>query len=241
MKKLVWVNKMEFPCPVCSQPMRKLPKSKKLICYFCGQTGESDLACKAEHFICEACRLADVQEIIEKVGLTATETDPIKIADKLMMHPAFPIYGIEHHCIAAVAMYKAIKNAKGEKVDKKDIKKLTTLTQKLPYGSCGFLGVCGAAAGIGVVFSALLGASYTSDRERSIAMEAASRANLAIAKEGGPRCCVASVYTALEEGLKVAKEVFHIDLKPHLPLKRCGFVTKAEDCRRLRCRFFPGE
>lgn len=232
---------MEFPCPICGQPMRRLLKPKKLVCYFCDQTTEGDSTCKAEHFICEACRLANAQEIIEKIGLAATETDPIKIADKLMLHPAFPVYGIEHHCMAAVAMFKAVKNAKGEKVDKKDIKKLTTLTEKLPYGSCGFLGVCGAAAGVGAAFSALLGASYTSDKERSIAMEAASRANLAIAKEGGPRCCVASVYTALEEGSKVAKEVFHIDLKPSPPLKRCKFVTRAEDCRRLRCRFFPGE
>ncbi len=231
---------MEFPCPICSKPMRKLPEPRKFTCYFCGQAGEGNIVCEVEHFICEGCRLANAQEIIEKVGLTATENDPIKIADRMMAHPAFPIYGIEHHCIAAVAMYKAIKNARGEKVDKKDIKKLTTLTQKLPYGSCGFLGVCGAAAGVGAAFSALLEASYTSDRERSIAMEVASRANLAIAKEGGPRCCVASVYTALEEGSKIAAKVFGVNLKLEPPLKRCGFASRAEDCRKERCRFYPG-
>jgi hypothetical protein len=231
---------MELPCPICGKPMRKLPKPRKFTCYFCGQAGEGDIVCEAEHFICESCRLANAQEIIEKVGLTAPGSDPIRIADRMMKHPAVPTYGIEHHCISAVAMFKAVRNAKGEKVGKKDIKKLTTLTQKLPYGSCGFMGVCGAAAGVGAAFSVLLGASYMKDRERTLAMEAASRANLAIAKEGGPRCCAASVYTALEEGSKMVKEVFGVDLKPELPLNACEFVAKAEDCRRERCRFYPG-
>ena len=212
---------------------------KKLVCYFCGQTGEADLACKDEHFVCEECRLANAKEMIEKVGLTSTETDPIKIADKLMIHPGIPIYGAEHHSIAAISLFKAIENAKGEKVDKKDIKRLTALVEKIPYGSCGFLGVCGAAVGVGAAFSALFGASYKSDRERSIAMEAVSRANSAIAREGGPRCCVASVYTALEEGAKMASEVFKVEIKSSPPLKSCKFVAKAEDCKRIRCRFFP--
>ena len=228
---------MEFPCPICGQPMGRIPV-KKLVCYFCGQTGEADLACKDEHFVCEECRLANAKEMIEKVGLTSTETDPIKIADKLMIHPGIPIYGAEHHSIAAISLFKAIKNAKGEKVDKKDIKRLTALVEKIPYGSCGFIGVCGAAAGVGAALSALVGAGYMNDKERSMAMEVASRANLAIAKEGGPRCCVASVYTALEEGSKAAKEFVGVDLKPSLPLKSCRFVARADDCRRLRCRFF---
>jgi len=234
------VSSVELPCPICGKPMRKLPKPRKFTCYFCGQAGEGDIVCEAEHFICEGCRLANAQEIIEKVGLAAPESDPIKIADRMMKHPSISTYGIEHHCISAVAMFRAVKNRKGEKVQAKDIRKLTKLTQKIPYGSCGFLGVCGAAAGVGTAFSALLDASYMKDRERTLAMEAASRANLAIAKEGGPRCCVASVYIALEEGSKMAKEVFGVDLKPELPLKACEFVDRAEDCRRERCRFYPG-
>jgi hypothetical protein len=240
-RKLELVVDVEPPCPICGKPMRRLPTPREFKCYFCGEVGKGDVVCEEEHFICESCRLASAEEAIERIGLAATESDPVKIADKMMKHPAVPTYGVEHHLIAAVAMFVAMKNLKaGEKAQAKDIKRLVKLTGKIPYGSCGFMGVCGAAAGVGAAFSAFLDASYMKDKERTLAMEAASRANSAIAREGGPRCCVASVYIALSEASKMATELLGIHLKPALPLGRCEFAEGAEDCRRERCRFFEG-
>ncbi|MEM2908516.1 MAG: DUF5714 domain-containing protein [Candidatus Hadarchaeales archaeon] len=229
---------MELTCPICDKPMHELPELKELKCYFCGEVGTSNVACKEKHFICESCRLASAEEAIERIGLAAVEADPVRIADKMMKHPAVPTYGVEHHPIVAVAMFVAAKNMMGERAQVKDIKRLIELTKKIPYGSCGFLGVCGAAAGLGAAFSALLGANYMKDKERTLAMEVASRANSAIASEGGPRCCVASVYIALSEGSKMAREALRLDLKSELPLGRCEFADRARDCRRKRCRFF---
>ncbi|MCS7131773.1 MAG: DUF5714 domain-containing protein [Hadesarchaea archaeon] len=220
--------------------MHELRELKELRCYFCSEVGKSDVACKEEHFICESCRLANAEEAIERIGLAATEADPVRIADRMMKHLAIPVYGVEHHFIAAVAMFVAVKNLMGERVQAKDIKRLMKLMEKIPYGSCGFLGICGAAVGIGAAFSALLGANYMKDGERTLAMRAASLANSAIAGEGGPRCCVASVYTALYEASKMAREVLGLDLKLELPVGRCEFADGAEDCRRGRCRFFKG-
>lgn len=219
--------------------MHEVKPPKKLECYFCGEIGEASLTCEENHFVCETCRLATAQEIIEKVGVFARDDDPIEIANKLMMHPAIPVYGVEHHSITAVALFKAVKNAKGERVEKKDIKKLIALTQKIPYGSCGFLGVCGAAAGVGAALSLLLKASYISDRERTLAMNCASEANIEIAEEGGPRCCVESVYVALDVGSRNANQIFGLKIKPKLPIKSCKFFEKAPDCRREKCKFFP--
>ncbi|KUO41887.1 MAG: hypothetical protein APU95_03995 [Hadesarchaea archaeon YNP_N21] len=229
----------KFPCPICGGEMHELKPPKKLQCYFCGEIGDANLTCEQNHFICETCRLATAQEIIERIGISAREADPIEIANKLMVHPAIPVYGIEHHSITAVALFRAVKNLKGEKVEKKDIKKLLALTQKIPYGSCGFLGVCGAAAGVGAALSALLKASYMSDRERTLAMNCASEANIEIAEEGGPRCCIESVYIALDVASRAVNQIFGLKMNPKLPIKSCKFPEKAPDCRRERCKFFP--
>ena len=224
-----------YHCLICRQPMRS---TKEIIpCFYCGKREKADYTCPDGHYVCEECRLATPDEIAKKTCEASMEVDPLKIAFKIMSHPAVPMHGPMHHYLVACTLLAALKNATKFKAEGATFEDALRRGKLIPFGSCGSLGVCGAAAGVGIAVSIFTGATVMSDKERSLAMQAVAEALRNIAEIGGPRCCKASAFTAIITGAKFFKNLESSIQIPEKP-QFCSFASVNEDCLKEKCPYF---
>jgi hypothetical protein len=225
-----------FYCILCNKLMQ--PTQEIAECSFCGKKEIGDYICPEGHYVCEECRTASPEEIVKKVCISTHEKDPMKIALLLMKHPAIQLYGPEHHFLVSCVLLAALRNLGKFNVDKSVFEEAIKRGKRMPLGSCGFLGACGAAVGVGIAISVATKATWTSDRDRSMAMQATSEVLSKIAEIGGPRCCKASVFAAMETAAKLLQREFNIKIPRLINLKPCYFKTLNTECLGNRCPYF---
>ena len=224
-------------CCLCKKPMLILQKMEA--CSFCGKTERTDYLCVDGHYICEECRLASAEIIIRKVCESTRETDPMKIAVLLMKHPAVQMHGPHHHYLISSALLAAIRNLNKFELSDHVFDDAISRGKRIPLGSCGLLGVCGSAVGIGIAVSVATKATHMSDKERSLAMRATSQALDKISKIGGPRCCKASTFAALEAAADFFEKEFKIRFPTLENPNPCFFKTMNEaECLGDKCPYF---
>ncbi|MBS7643778.1 hypothetical protein KEJ26_04325 [Candidatus Bathyarchaeota archaeon] len=225
----------EYHCLICQQLMQ--PTTEIVPCFYCGKREKADYVCPNGHYICEECRLATPDEIVRKTCEASVEVDPLRIAFKILSHPAIPMHSPVHHYLVACTLLAALRNATKFKAERVTFDDALRRGKRIPYGSCGSLGVCGAAVGVGIAVSIFTRATTMSDKERSLAMQAVVEALKNIAEIGGPRCCKASTFTAIITGAKFFKNLetsIQIPEKPQF----CSFMSVNEDCLKERCPYF---
>ncbi len=226
----------EASCPICGAPLK--PARGEWECYYCGKKELADFVCTNGHYVCEECRLASGEEIVLKVASRSSEADPSIIADRIFTHPAVDLFGPIHHLVVAASLLAAAKNA-GAELSLSHIKRASARLKSIPYAACGLLGACGAAVGAGVSVSVITGATQTSDRERSLAMEATASALRRIAGLGGPRCCKASVYASLEAAVPIIREEIGIPVVLRDLEGACMLSERNGECWGERCPYHP--
>ncbi|MFB0559762.1 MAG: DUF5714 domain-containing protein [Candidatus Lokiarchaeia archaeon] len=222
-----------FYCTVCGKPLN--PISEELECIYCKDISMADYACNNSHFVCENCRLATPDELILKTCERSEIKNPNELANLLMSHPAVLMHSPIHHYLVPAVLLSAIKNA-GYELRNNAINIAIKRGKRIPYGTCGSLGVCGAGAGVGIAVSVLTRATYLSDVERSKALDASGESLISISKLGGPRCCKASVYASIETAVKFLKKNFGIILPSSFT--GCPFSSSNEKCRKNECKYY---
>lgn len=106
----------------------------------------------------------------------------------------------------------------------------------LPGGSCGALGVCGAAAGAGIFASIACGASPLAAEPWAAAQRLVSDCLARIAAVGGPRCCKRTGRLSIEAAADFARRELGVDMPASRP--RCEYPAKNRECIGRRCPFF---
>ncbi len=225
-------------CPLCGEGLK--PGSGRFSCTYCGKEEEDDFICPNGHYICEECRLASPNDLILRTCRNSSNKDPMKIALLLMKHPAIIMFGPAHHHIVSCTLIKAVHNLEPDKTThlNSSLKKAIKRGENLTYGSCGLLGVCGAASGVGIALSVLTGANYMSGEERSLALKATSCALEKIADIGGPRCCKLSTFISIEVGEKFIKDNLESDMSVSRAPQPCPYIELNEDCLGTRCPYY---
>ena len=109
--------------------------------------------------------------------------------------------------------------------------------KKLSGGSCGFLGVCGAAAGAGIYASILSEATPLMAEVWDVPQRMTMRCLEALVATGGPRCCKRTGRQSIETAVEFTKERFGVDMPVSRP--RCEFFPKNKECLHERCPYFP--
>ncbi len=204
-------------------------------CSFCEKIEHTDWSCSNNHFVCEDCRLADPDDLIIRVTEVISFTNPFDIANIIMHHPTFRSHGIEHHLVVAPSIIVALNNAKLIDVPENRIKSAIKRTINIPYGSCGSRGDCGASIGSGVTVSLITRATYKSEKERALVMEATGKSLIALANKGGTRCCKESVYSAIESTLTFLNEQKLITFPQ--PNFSCEFKY-INECKKEQCTYY---
>ncbi|MFQ6125336.1 MAG: DUF5714 domain-containing protein [Candidatus Heimdallarchaeota archaeon] len=223
-----------FYCTICGKQL--YPISQELECIYCKERSIADYACADAHFVCENCRLASPEELIKTTCERSEFQNPYELAILLMRHPIIPMHSPVHHFLVPAVLLSTIKNT-CYNLPHNVIKRAIKRGIRLPYGICGSYGICGAGAGVGVAISILTKATYMSDAERAMALDASGKSLISISQLGGPRCCEASVYASLETAINFLRKNMGITLLA--TFVGCPFSSLNETCRKEGCKYYP--
>jgi hypothetical protein len=227
-------------CEICQQDLLYLDKPKEYKCFFCGNIKLTNIICPNYHYICDACHSKDAIEIILDFCKKTDLINPFEIADEIMKHPNFKVYGPEHHVLVPAAILTSLKNLEikkpnGTVVSYGDILTAVQRAKKLPGGWCGFYGNCGAGVGSGIAISVFTSANPSTDKTRSLAIKTTSRSLSKIA-DNIEHCCKRSVRLSIIEALEILNENFNLNL--HFQPKNCVFSDINDKCEKDLCPIF---
>jgi hypothetical protein len=217
------------------------PKEQKdLYCKFCGKSFTTNIFCENSHYICDECHSKGPFNIIEEMCLQTNIKDPFVLANLIMNHHNFKLYGPEHHLLTPAVILTSLRNngikkVNGDDISLFDIKEAIRRASKIPGGWCGFYGSCGAGMGSGITISILTGATPSTNIQRSLANEMTSR-SLAKIADNLEHCCKRSVKLAICETLDFLKEKFNIELGYRN--KKCDFSEINNKCEKEECIFY---
>ena len=225
-------------CQVCGAPLLYREEDSPAPCHYCQTTPPANAICEGGHFVCDACHTTDGLAVIERVCQTATETDLIALLDEIRRHSAIPRHGPEHHVLVPAVILTAYRNLGGE-VTPEMLATALSRGKTLPGGACGFLGVCGAAAGVGIALSLLLKANPVKPTARRQVLGAVQAVLGELTSRETARCCLRECWLALRQAAELSRELLPIPLSADAPLV-CRQGGERQDCLQSSCPIWTG-
>ncbi len=207
-------------CLVCGAPIIYLSDEKEGQCVYCQKVFLANSMCRNGHFVCDYCHTGEALEIIEHICMNTEETDMISLLKLIRTHPRIPVHGPEHHALVPGIVLSTYRNLGGN-LSASAIQTGIQRGNTVAGGHCAFMGACGAAVGVGIAFSLILGATPLTPKERKIAQNVTQITLKEIAKFKAARCCQRDSWIALKKAVELSEKYLEIPLK-------------AED--RLECR-----
>ncbi len=236
-KTLSNLEKFASGCMVCGENLTYGDSDTKLVCHYCGLESYGNATCKNGHFVCDACHAGDARVIIKNVCLSTTETDMIAILKRIRTHKTFPLHGPEHHALVPGIILTAYRNETGSLTTEKI---LTGIGRGLQVagGSCGFMGACGSAIGVGIAFAVILQSTPLKAQERQVVQKITGEVLQSIASYTAPRCCQREAYIALQEAARLSRSYLGVKLAADEPLL-CLQHTQNKECIKNACPVWP--
>jgi hypothetical protein len=221
-------------CLICGAPLKYLEDDTVMECAICHKKESSKTACINGHYVCNQCHTKGIDAIIG-VCLAQSSKNPVEILRVLMSFPFCHMHGPEHHIMVGSALLTAYKNAGGEIDLPKALLEMQARGNKVPGGTCGFWGACGAAISSGMFVSIVTGSTPLSGREWGLSNLMTSASLGAIGRVGGPRCCKRNSYLAITEAVAFARENLGVEMD--LGEIKCSHFKENNQCIGKRCPF----
>ena len=221
---------------VCGEGLVYSQVSQENRCYYCGKTVQTSVTCKENHFVCDTCHAKEALEVIEHICAHSNETDMLALYETIRKHPSVPKHGPEHHAMVPAIIVTAFKNSGGS-VAQDALHVALARGASVMGGACGFLGVCGAASGVGIGFAVCLGASPVKAQSRQLAQQATHAVLGEIATYEAARCCNREVWTALTIAAKLSETFLHVKLEA-TALSKCDQKKFNQYCYGKQCPIF---
>ncbi|ASQ89711.1 methyltransferase type 11 [Prosthecochloris sp. GSB1] len=223
-------------CMVCGAPLVCEERESKRSCNYCGRTYTTQTICQDGHYVCDDCHADDAVEVIRHLCLTTRETDMLKLFERIRSHPAVKVHGPEYHAMVPGIILSTWRNLGGDLIDM-NIESGINRGKTITGGSCGFMGICGAAAGAGIAFSIMLRANPLKPRERKSAQQVTATILSRIARLEAVRCCQRDCWIALAESAKLSKGLFDIPLRATHVIE-CSQKKLNKECIGKECPVF---
>jgi len=224
-------------CLVCGAELLYFQSNRNLSCHYCGRSLPANARCAKGHFVCDSCHSADAVEVIRQVCLHSREIDAVALMQIIRSHPQFRIHGPEHHSLVPAVILTALRNS-GNDITDEQILTAIERGQTVAGGACAFLGACGAAAGVGIAVSVLIGATPYDGKKRQIVQQATLKVLEEIASSDAPRCCQRDSWLALSAAAGIVEE----KLGKFLSAKRtlaCEQFQQNKECILNQCPLWP--
>jgi len=223
-------------CMICGKPLVYFPEEKQLECQNCHQEKPANAACEDGHFICDDCHSGGGAVILALLR-QSNEKDPIALLHQVFKLEDVHLHGPEHHGIVPCVLITAYHNCGGQIDYERCLLEAWNRGRKIPGGACGFLGICGAAAGAGIFASIVSQATPLTGEQWPIPQRFTSACLEAIAAVGGPRCCKRTSRIAIETAAAFSEKEFGVSMPVSRP--PCAYWAWNNECIRQRCPFFP--
>jgi MoaA/NifB/PqqE/SkfB family radical SAM enzyme/SAM-dependent methyltransferase len=220
-------------CMVCGAELEYLTEYREMTCAFCGEKHEANGHCVNDHFVCDKCHSEDGMAVLPHLLKSSTEKDMIALLVKARNHPAIPTHGPEHHALVPGVIAAAYRNCGGA-IDDRVIDTAVSRGSKIAGGFCGFMGVCGAAIGVGTAMSAILEATPLTASKRSIVQKGTLSALKLISEIEAPRCCQRDSWLALKAAAQASEEVLGLQLKADTHIL-CDQMNTNKECMGQNC------
>jgi len=227
-------------CLICGAALAYLDDRRILGCAVCGKAVRADACCEAGHFVCDKCHALGALDLVERVCLRSTEADPLRLARGLMTSPAVHLHGPEHHFLVPAVLITAVCKSRADlvAVRKRMLAQARERVEDIRGGVCGYWGTCGAAIGVGIFASVLMGITPLSRGEWRLANSMTARCLDVIAHHGGPRCCKRNTFLAIIEAAAFLRDEVGADVPIARDL-RCAFHDVNRECLKGGCPFYP--
>lgn len=224
-------------CMVCGAKLIYFETNQDNACHYCGQVLPANARCINGHFVCDSCHSTDTVEIIKQVCLHSRDLDAVALMQTIRSHPQFPLHGPEHHALVPAVILTALRNAGNAITDEQIITGIQR-GQTIAGGACAFLGVCGAAIGVGIAFSVLSAANPYDGEKRQAAMRATQHVLDKIASYNAPRCCQRDSWLALKHASKLLEEKLGKKLTVNHNFI-CEQFSENKECIHDQCPLWP--
>lgn len=228
--------KQNHNCMVCGEELVYGAIEKEEKCHYCGILKSSSVTCKEGHFVCDACHSKEALAVIEHLCTTTQESDMLKLFYQIREHPSIPKHGPEHHSMVPAIIVTAYRNLGGT-LPPNALKTALNRGSSITGGACGFLGICGAAAGVGIAFAIILESSPMKAQARSSAQKVTHAVLGQIAQYEAARCCNREVWTALNIASSLSGEFLHVKLLAEIEVK-CDQKKFNQYCYGKACPIF---
>ncbi len=225
---------MKDECLICGAPLIYSETEQPMECAFCHKKESSKTACEQGHYVCDACHMGGMDAIFG-ICLAERSKNPIQILQALMSLDFCHMHGPEHHVMVGSALLTAYKNAGGNIDLAKALIEMQARGKKVPGGSCGFWGACGAGVSAGMFVSIVTGSTPLANEAWGLSNQMTSAALGAIGKVGGPRCCKRDSYLAIIQAVQFTKE--HLGIPMELGEIQCTHWSQNNQCIGERCPF----
>ena len=205
-------------------------------CAICRKMKPANASCEAGHFVCDDCHSGGGAAVLALLQ-TSDEKDPVALLLRVMALKDVHLHGPEHHGIVPCVLLTAYRNCGGVIDLAKALPEAWRRGRKIPGGACGYLGVCGAAAGAGVFAGVVAGATPLSETQWAIPQKLTAECLKAMTEIGGRRCCKRTSRLAVECAAAFSAREFGV----FMPVSRpsCAWWAWNNECIRGRCPFFP--
>lgn len=229
---------MKEECLICKATLKYNTDEKPMKCVLCSKIENSNTSCINGHYVCNECHTKGIDQIIN-ICLNEKSDNPIHILDKIMILPFCHMHGPEHHIIVGSALLTAYKNAGGNVDLKQALLEMQSRGKRIPGGSCGFWGACGAGISSGMFISIITKATPLSGKEWGLSNLMTAQSLKAISEFGGPRCCKRNSYTAILTAVEFVKSHFGVQMS--INKVECTNSYRNNQCIKVKCKYFKGD
>ena len=224
-------------CLVCGSALVYHTTEHESACHFCGKLLPANACCQLGHFVCDHCHTGNALELIEHLCLASAEVDPIRLFNEIRQHPSIPLHGPQYHALVPGVLVSCLRNA-GQPVTLEQLHSAIQRGSEVSGGSCGFMGICGAATGTGIAFSVLLEATPLKGAARQTVQKIVQQVLAEIAEYEAARCCQRDCWIALRSGMRIAGKLWDLDLASVEPYA-CSQMSRNKECLGVTCPLWP--
>lgn len=229
-------SRHETGCLICGEPLVYGPMSVDLTCSVCGTAHHARAQCTRGHYVCDACHIREPIEVAKHFCLTSDETDAFRLLSRIAAHPAIPLHGPEYHCIVPGVILATYRNAGGTITDNQILEAIDR-GSTVPGGTCAFMGVCGAATGVGIAFGIMLGSNPLKPVPRREVQRIVARTLDRISSLTAARCCRRESHLALQIAAEESVNLLPVRIRAEA-WESCGQHELNKECIKRNCPFF---
>ncbi len=229
-------GRLSSGCMVCGSPIVYLAAVKTGTCAYCRLSFSVNSRCEKGHFVCDACHAENGLKLIRHICTHTAETDMIRLLDQIRRHPSVPVNGPEHHALVPGIILATYRNITGDLAEAA-IETGIQRGSSVAGGYCAFMGVCGAAVGVGIAFSLILDANPLLPEKRKIVQSVTQKTLADIARLRAARCCQRDSWLALKSAAALSVKYLPAPLRAEEKLV-CAQQQLNKECLGRGCPLF---